>query len=906
MIRFFSAVIILPLLMISLTARAALPFVVGDIRIQGLQRVSAASVFTAIPVNVGDSVNTEQVSELVRRLFYTGNFDDIQVGYDQDILVISVVERPSISEINIDGNKAIKTEALLKGLKRSGLAEGNVFKRPTLENMRLELTRQYVSQGRYDAHIDTEVISLPRNRVGVNINIDEGSTAAIKHINFVGNQVFDDQTLLDLLELKTTGFWSWLFSDDKYSKEALSGDIETLTSHYMDRGYIEFSVDSTQVTVTPDKDAVYITVNISEGDIYKLGELSLSGDLVIEEQLLKPFIFVKTGQVFSQASVTAIEELLVKRLGNDGYNFAKVQTITSLDKENLTVDLKFFIDPGKRTYVNRVRFEGNNKTADDVLRREMRQFEAAPASSARIEQSRVRLDRLGYFKETKVDTIEVPGKDDLIDLLYTVEEQPSGSIGASVGYSQDNGIIFGANIQQDNFLGSGKKIGLSVNKSSYLTNVRFNYTNPYYTEDGVSRGYTVYYRVADLGEINVSNYTTNTLGGAVNFSYPIKETERVGFSFGYSNTEIEAGFGAVQEIIASPRVTDSYGSSLYDSYYEAAEVSTQNNPTTGADVLVYSNTETVVPLDLNDPAQAALLKPTEPGFIDLYGDTFDDYTVTASWNQSTLNRGRMATRGASQSVALEVTVPGSDMEFFKLSYNGQLFLPITNSWIVRLRTELGFGDGLGDVEELPFFQNFYSGGFGSVRGYRSNTLGPRSTPADIYTVNAAVTEVYTTTDQEVIDGDRLEGEAKDVNRDGNGNAIGSLIVPRIDLDGDGTFETLGTQFASRSVDYDPDPFGGNLLVEGSIELLFPLPFIKDHSSVRSAFYVDAGNVFSTNCRDTQLNCTNFDADELRYSAGVGLTWVTGFGPLTFSYSKPLNENEYDETENFQFSLGRSF
>ena len=877
--RFLFIVLSLPLyLLASLPLLADEAFVVSDIRVQGLQRVSSASVFTSVPINVGDNIDSQAIGSAIRSLFYTGNFDDVQMGRDGDVLVIVVVERPSISEINLEGNKAIKSEALLDGLKGAGLSEGKVFKRSTLENMKLELTRQYVSQGRYDASIETEVVSLPRNRVGVNINVDEGNTAAIKHINIVGNTEFSDDDLGDLFKLQTTGMLSWLLSNDKYSKEALSGDIETLRSHYLDRGYIQFAVESTQVTVTPDRKSVYITVNVNEGQAYTVDEVDLSGDLVVEKEQLWPFVFIQSGHTFSQATITTTEEWLVKRLGNDGYNFAKVETITDINEDTQTVNIKFFIDPGKRTYVRRIEFDGNRNTADEVLRREMRQMEGAPASSARIEQSRIRLDRLGYFKDAKVDTLEVPGSDDLIDLKYSVEEQPSGSIGASVGYSQDSGMILGANIQQDNFLGTGKKIGVGVNKSSYLTSVNFNYTDPYYTEDGVSRGFSVFYRVADLEEINVSNYTTNTLGGAMSFSYPIKETERVGFSLGYTNTEIEAGFGAVQEIYSSPRSEDNQGDPIYDFYYEDQDVVQVIDPVTGAVSYsrdgIYSAAE--VPLPFDAVAQSAYLtQPNQLGFIDLYGDTFNDFTATASWNQSTLNRGRMATRGASQSLALEVTIPGSDMEFFKLTYNGQLFLPITDSWIVRLRTELGFGEGFGDVEELPFFQNFYSGGFGSVRGYESNTLGPRSTPAIVYSAASAKTDICQVDD--------------------NGYPIGSLILNPYT----GKFET-------QVVDYEADPFGGNLLVEGSVELLFPLPFIKDHSSVRTAFFIDAGNVFSTDCRATQVNCTNFDVDELRYSFGVGLSWITGFGPLTFSYSKTINESDYDEPKNFQFSLGRSF
>src|SRR5690606_10896862 len=354
--------------------------------------------------------------------------------------------------------------------------------------------RAYAAQGRYDAHIQTEVVAQPRNRVSVRVSIEEGETAKIKHINIVGNTVFDDETLIELFELKSTGWWSWLTGNDKYAKEKLKGDIEKLNSYYLDRGYVNFRVESTQVSLSPDRQQVYISFNVNEGSEYQFGKVDLSGNIILPEEELRKFVLIEKGKPFSQALVTNTEKLITTRLGNEGYNFAKVKGIPEINNDTKQADIKFFVDPGKRTYVRRIEFSGNNKTADEVLRREMRQMEAAPASSDKIEQSRVRLERLGYFKEAKVDTQEVPGTDDLIDIKYTVEEQPSGSIGASVGYAQDAGLLLGANLQQDNFLGSGKSVGIGVNKSQYMFDVRMNYVNPYYTEDGVSRGFSLFYR----------------------------------------------------------------------------------------------------------------------------------------------------------------------------------------------------------------------------------------------------------------------------------------------------------------------------------------------------------------------------------------------------------------------------
>jgi outer membrane protein insertion porin family len=851
-----------PLLALVLVAQMAVAqtFIISDIRVEGLQRISPGSVFAALPVGVGDLVDARLVRESSRSLFATGNFDDIRIGRDGNVLVVMVTERPSISEINIDGNKAIETEALLDGLKGAGLAVGQVFQRSTLEGMQLELQRQYVQQGRYDAFIETEVIPEPRNRVTVNIDVEEGEVAAIKHINVVGNTVFDDEELTDLFALKTTGWFSFFTNDDKYSREKLTGDLEALSSYYMDRGYLQFRIDSTQVSVSPNKEAVYITANVSEGEKYSVSAVDLSGDLVLPESDLQRFLLVSEGQTFSQQLVTSTEEYLTRRLGNEGYSFAKVTGIPEINEEDKTVSMKFFVDPGKRTYVRRINFEGNDKTVDDVLRREMRQMESAPASAAAIEQSRVRLERLGFFSRATVETPEVPGHDDLIDVDFVVEEQSSGSIGASIGFAQDAGLILGVNLQQDNFMGTGKRVGIGLNSSRFQDVYNFSYTNPYYTEDGVSRGFNVFYRSTDLDEVNVASYSTNTLGAAINFGYPIKETERLGFSFGVSNTEINTGRFAVQEIQASPRLIDGI-----DFWFD----STRLDDGTFAAVEELNALSTLPP--------EYLVPPENTGFLDENGDEFLNWTITSSWTQSTLNRGRFATRGAAQSVALEVSMPASDLEFYKLTYRGEIYFPVPllDTWSLRVRTELGYGDGYGDTTELPFYEHFFAGGFGSVRGYEANTLGPRSTPANEY---------------------EFRQPAVEIDENGNATALGNEIG----------YSAVDDSLVVRPVPDNPDPFGGNILMEGSAELIFPVPFVKNQSQLRSAFFFDWGNVFDDNCRTTQQNCFDIDLSELRYSVGVGVTWITGFGPMTFSLAKPLNEGEFDEDEVFQFTLGRGF
>ncbi|MCK7595681.1 outer membrane protein assembly factor BamA [Microbulbifer sp. CAU 1566] len=839
-------------------AAYAQSFVVNDIRVEGLQRVSAGTVFAALPVRVGDQIESVEIQSATRALFRTGYFQDIQIGRESGVLVITVRERPAISKIEITGNKAIKTEDLLKGMNDNGLAEGQIFKRATLEGLAQELQRQYVAQGRYGASVKTEVKELPRNQVELKVVVDEGSVAAIKHINVVGNSAFSDEELGEIFELQTTGWLSWLNSDDKYSREKLTGDLERLESYYLDRGYLEFKIDSTQVSLSPDKQSVFITINITEGDVYTVSDVELAGDPVVTEEEIRRLLLVRKGQTFSQVLMTTTSDYITKRLGNEGYTFAEVNGMPEANEEDKTVKVTFFIDPGKRAYVRRINFRGNTRTSDDVLRREMRQMESASASSARIEQSKVRLERLGYFKEVQVETTEVPGTSDQIDVEYTVEEQPSGTIGGTVGYAQGSGLVLGANVQENNWLGTGKSVGFAVNTSRYQSVVNFSYTDPYFTPDGVSRGFNVFYQERDYSEINLSSYNTTTYGAGLSFGYPISEISRVGLNIGFNHLELSTHSNSVQEIIASPR--PDAGVTGQVSQDDLAAISEE----------LAEAVDTDVNLDLSMPVDTSLLNTNLNGFVDLYGDEFDTWSLTTSYARSTLNRGILATRGASQRASLEIALPGGDLEYSKFIYTAQYFRPLTKDLTLRLRTRLGYADGYGDTEQMPFFENFYGGGFGSVRGFERNTLGPRSTPAETYSlVSCAVEDGVYSKACYVLDPD-----------------TGELV----------------TQSTGRR----PQPFGGNILVEGSAEVIFPIPFVKDQRSMQSAFFVDAGNVFSTSCGVSQLNCYDIDARYINVSAGIGLTWITGFGPLTFSLSKALEQNEDDDVEVFQFSLGNSF
>ncbi len=837
--------------------------VVEDIRIRGLQRVAADAIFAVLPIEIGERVNSYQVAAASRAIFATGNFQDIEIGIDGNVLVITLQERPSISEINIDGNKAIKTEDLLDGLKDQGMAEGRVFQRATLEGMRRELARQYGAQGRYDASITTDVVAKPRNRVAVDIVIDEGSVAKIRQINFVGNEDFSDKQLRELMELKDRGLFTVFNGSKKYAREKLAGDLENINDFYLDRGYIQYDLRAAQVSVGPAKDSVYITLAIDEGEQFTVSSVELAGDVKDQAPVLERAFLVREGQRFSQSLVTTTEEFIKRIMGNEGYAFAEVEGIPEINEDDKTVAITFFVDPKKRTYVRRVEFTGNTKTQDEVLRREMRQMEGGIASTELIERSRVRLERLGYFKEARVETVEVPGSDDLIDVKFEVEEQSSGSVSASVGFSQDVGLVFGADFQQNNFLGTGRQIGVQANRSRFRTSYAFNYINPYYTVDGVSRGFSLFFSETDFDEINIASFSTNRYGGSVIFGYPISETQSMRFSVGYTNTEIETGFAAVQEIQRSPTPISNLDLDTIRVLDRTLAEFAPDNFDIGTDIVDPFPGNLPLARDLEE-----LFVLEEPGFLDLNGDEFGLFLINATWRESTLNRGILATRGRSNRVRLELSVPGSELEYFKLTYDNQFFFPISRHWVVRWRNELGFGDGYGDTSELPFFEHFFAGGFGSVRGFETNTLGPRSTPARVY-------------DTEFI---RIEE-----------NAI-ARVYQRLET---GELDTI-------QLDRSPDPFGGNILLEGSVELLFPLPFIEDQRSVRAGLFFDYGNVFSDNCRSTQLQCSDFDLGEMRASAGLAVTWLSGFGPLSFSLGVPLEKGEEDETEFFQFSLGRGF
>ena len=783
-------------------------FLVSDIRIIGLQRVSTGSIFNVIPISVGDKIDIRKSSDITRSLFSTEQFDDIQIAKDGNTLIISVVERPSISAIDISGNKALKTEQLIESLDGVGIKEGEVYKRSTLEKVKSELVRSYASNGRYGAGVEIEEINKSRNRIEINITVDEGKSASIEKINIIGNEEFTNDELLKGFELSEGSFFSFLNNDNAYSREKLKGDIETLESFYKDRGYLKFSIESSQISLSRDMKNIYINFNVFEGKKYNISEAEVVGDVPLEKEVYSAIMDSLSGLTYSQSQITSIEEFFINVLGNRGYAFAEVSGVPEIDEELSEVKIIFNIAPGKRTYTRKILFSGNNITQDHVLRREMRQFEGAWSSNNSIEAGKVRLERLGYFKEVDVETVPLPNTEDQIDILYSVEEETTGSVGGNIGYS-DFGLMLGFNLQEQNFLGSGNTVGIGISKNVYSENYNISYLNPYATKDAVSRGFNLYYRKTDYGNFNVANYLSDSMGFGLQYGYPLSDTQRINMGLTYDKTDIDIGTSPAREI--------------WD-------------------------------------------------FINAEGSIFETLTSQISWQRVTLNRGMFPTDGSSTVISFSTTIPGGDIDYARLNLRQKFYQPISEDLVFGFNLDLGYLAPFGDTKETPFFQNFFAGGPRSLRGFESNTLGPRSTEAPCYEFNYS------------------EGTCPNL----------------LDSDGDGVLDTPYYNPYANSEYNKRVSIGGNVKVEGSLQLIFKLPFIEDQRSMRSAFFFDFGNVFSDNCKDYQINCYKPSIDDLRYSYGVGITWITGFGPMSFAISKPTNAGQYEETKEFQFTVGNVF
>ncbi len=766
------------LLVLAFQAQAFEPFQAHDIRVEGAQRISDGTVFSYLPIEEGDEITVDNVQDSIRALYKTGFFDQVQFEREGDILVIRLVERPAISDIDISGNKDIKTEDLMKALDQIGLTEGEIFNRLQLERVEGELIRQYYSRGKYNVKINTTVKDLPRNRVKITIVVSEGKAARIKHLNIVGNEAFSDEELLKDFESDTTNWTSWYSSDDQYSKDKVSGDLEKLRSFYQDRGYVDFSIESTQVSMSPDKKDMYLTINIREGDIYTVSGVDLAGELVLEEEKIRQLLLIREGDIFSKKRLEASSKNIKAVLSNLGYAFADVLEVPELDKENKTVRLKLIVNPGKRVMVRRIVFKGNARTFDEVLRRDMRQFEGAWFSQAAIDRSKIRLQRTGFFQDVNIETPRVPGTDDQVDVIVTVEEANAGNFNFGVGYSQVGGVVFSVSLTQRNFLGTGKEMNISANNSTLYRRFTLSYTNPYFTDDGVSLGYVLSYRETDQSELNITSYTTDTMLAGLTTSVPLTETDRIRFGLMFERTKVYA--------------TQGFTSGYIIDYL----------------------------CNLNG-IDAATCEET----ASLTGE-FDTIRLETGWARDSRNGFFRPTRGTFQRLGAEVSLPGSTINYYKIDYRNKTYFTPAEDWTFMLGGRIAYGDTYGDsgTDLYPFYENFYAGGNRSVRGYRANTLGPR--------------------------------------------------------------------------DENNDPIGGAFVTTGSLELMLPIPFLKEQKTTRVAWFVDVGNVYR--------NIDSFDAGELRYTTGISVRWNSPVAPIEISYGYPLNDQDGDQVESLQFSFGNVF
>jgi outer membrane protein insertion porin family len=648
-------------LLIAHGALAFDPFTIRDIRVEGIQRIEAGTVFGYLPVKVGERMTEAKAAEAIRALFATGLFRDVRIEVEGDVLVVVVTERPAIAQIDFVGMKEFEPDQVRKALRDAGIAEGRTFDRASIDKAEQEIKRQYLTRGRYAATVATTVTPLERNRVALNFTIDEGDAAKIRAINIVGNRAFSEHELLSQFSLTTPTLISWWTKSDQYSREKLRGDLESLRSFYLDRGFLDFTIESTQVSITPDRRDIYITINIQEGDRYTVTQVELGGQLLLPKEELEKLIQIKPGETFSRAKLTESTKAITDRLGNEGYAFANANAVPKVDKEKRTVAFTILVDPGRRVYVRRVNIVGNTKTRDEVARRELRQLEGSFYDNQKLQESKTRLDRLGYFDEVEISTEPVAGTTDQVDVTFRVKEKPTGNLLLGLGFSSGEGIILQGSINQANLFGTGQSLSLALNTSKVNRNIGFSWTQPYWTVNGVSLGFDAYARRFNAGELNLGNYVTDSLGVGVRTGFPITDKDRINFGLTPERTKI----------------------TLYpDSPARYQQFVAENG---------------------SDPWA-------------LIG--------TASWGRDSRNSAIWPTSGQTQRLFLEVGLPGADLKYWKASYQHAWYFPVTRDITLRLNGELGYADGYGGGT-VPFYKNFYTGGVYSVRGFQTSTLGPR-------------------------------------------------------------------------------------------------------------------------------------------------------------------------------------
>ncbi|WP_214647314.1 outer membrane protein assembly factor BamA [Acinetobacter sp. ANC 5414] len=824
----------MPLALISAMAAvqqvyAADEFIVRDIKIDGLVRLTPTNVYGMLPVNAGDRVDDTTIANSIRALYATGLFDDIKASKEADTLIFSVVERPLISKVEFKGNKLIPKEALQDGLKKMGIAEGEVLKKSALQTIETELEQQYMQQGRYDADVSVKTVAKPNNRVDLTIEFLEGKAAKVVDINIIGNTVFKESDIKQAFAVKESSWSSIVTRNDRYAREKMAASLEALRALYLNKGYINFNIANSSLNLSEDKKNIFVEVAVEEGEQFKFGETKFLGDALYKPEELKALQIYKDGETYSQEKVNAVKQLLLRKYGNAGYYYAEVNMVPEINEETKLVNLNYYINPGQQVTVRRINFTGNTKTADEVLRREMRQMEGALASNEKIDLSKVRLERTGFFKTVDIKPARIPNVPDQVDLNINVEEQHSGTSTLAVGFSQSGGVTFQAGLSQTNFLGTGNSVSIDLSRSETQDYYNLSVTDPYFTIDGVRRGYNMYYRKTKLdNDYNVNNYVTDSFGGGITFGYPIDENQSISAGLNIDQTEVTTG--------------------AYVSTYVKDYLLANGGKETG-------RTDTYCPA-LNTAGDTCATTP-QPFFDEFKGD-FLTYNLNLGWSYNTLNRPVFPTSGMSHRVNGEIALPGSDVEYQKLTYDAQAFLSLPYDFVLRGYGKLGYGN------DLPFYKNFYAGGFGSVRGYDNSTLGPK--------------------------------------------------YPGV------------TYNEKHDIDYDPEEVGGNALVQFGAELALPLPFKGDWTrQVRPVLFAEGAQVFDTNCNipsgQLYLNGRNdpgvsakqycednfgFDANNMRYSVGAGFTWITMIGPLSLSYAYPLNEKSGDNTKNIQFEIGRTF
>jgi len=771
-------------------AFAVEPFTVRDIRVEGIQRTEAGTVFNYLPVRVGDTFDDDKAAAAIKALYATGFFKDVRIETEGDVLVVSVEERPAIASVEFTGTKEFEKDKLRKALKDLGLGESRILDKSLVDRAEQELKRQYLSRGLYGVKITTTVTPIERNRVNVTFAVDEGEVARIRQIKIIGNEAFKEDDLRDQLKMSTAGWFTWYSKADQYSRQKLAGDIEALRSYYLNRGYLEMQVDSTQVSISPDKKDIFITINITEGKKYKVTEIKLEGEMPGRDQELAGLVSLKPGDAYSGERMTESTKKISERMGVFGYAFANVNAVPSINRDKAEVAFTIFVDPGKRIYVRNINIGGNDRTRDSVIRREFRQFEGAWYDGDKIRLSRDRLGRLGYFTDTTVDTIEVPGVPDQVDLDVKVTEKPTGAIMVGAGFSSAEKLVLTGSINQANAFGSGNNIGINVNTSRVFRTIAVSHTNPYFTEDGVSRTIDVFYRTSRPPIFFTDvDYKIVTRGGSVNFGVPFTEFDRVFLGVGYEDTTV-----------------DTYTTSPERYRRFVAE----NNG--------YSFSATT-PVDASNPQMGVGSASTS------------SIPLTAAWQRDERDSVLIPTKGRYRRASLELS-PAGGSRYYRATYQDQYFWPIASSMTLAFNGEVNYGAGL-TGDPYPIFKNFYAGGIGSVRGFAAGTL----------------------------------------------NVSGTRVSS------DNTFRL---------------PIGGSARLIGNAELQFPFPGTGVDRSLRWFTFLDAGQVWNPNEGE------NIRLADMRYSTGIGISWISPVGPLKLSLAYPINDKPGDYVQRFQFQLGTGF